>query len=111
MKNRFELQKNGSDHAILVITGNPKNCEPAHVSVRFPGGEITIVRASEGLDADYWAHFTRFRPDDCTEGVNRIAGRLVDARIDNENKATSECSVGDFGDPGTYHVAIRIGKL
>lgn len=109
MKNRFELQRNGSDHALLIITGGVNNREPAHVSVRFPGGEVTIVRATDGAGADYWCHFTRFRLDDCTEGVARIPGRLIDARMDNENKPTSECSVGDFGDPGTYHIAVRIG--
>lgn len=109
MKSRFQLQSNGSDHALLLITGNPKNCEPSHVSVRFPGGEVTIVRATDGADADYWCHFTRFRESDCTEGVERIPGKLVDARIDNENKATTECSTGDFSDPATYHVAVRIG--
>lgn len=108
MKHRFELQRNGSDHALLLITGDVKNQEPAHVSVRFPGGECTIVRCSDS--DDYWIHFTRFRDKDCTEGAPRIKGRMVDARIDNEHKHTSECRVGDFGDPGTYHIAVRIAR-
>lgn len=110
MKNRFQLQHNGTDHAVLHITGNPKNCEPAHVSVRFPGGEVTVVRATNGEDADYWIHLQRFREDDCTEVESRKPGVMKAARIDNENKHTSECSTGDFGDAGTYHIAVRIGR-
>ena len=29
--------------------------------------------------------------------------------MDNENKHTHECSVGDFQDEGTYHIAVKIG--
>lgn len=109
MNKRFKLQQVGSDHAILNITGDVKNCEPAHVSLRFPGGEVTVVRATDGEGAPYWVHFTRFRPNDCSESESRSPGVFLDARIDNDGKATNECDVGDFGDPETYHVAIKIG--
>lgn len=97
----------GSSVAICELYGDPKRQpEPEELRIYFPGGEVNLTRCEDG---SYWVHATRH------EGGNgyddeRQAGRLVDARIDVRGKPASECNAGDFANPDTYHVAVRIER-
>lgn len=101
----------GSDVAIVDITGNPKNLEPGHVRIIFPGGEMELVRASDGPGAEYWCHVRINSADDAaeTDGL-LVQGKLADARLDVRGKHASDCDAGDFAHPGLYHLAVRVGR-
>lgn len=104
----LKLQRpTGSDVALINITGDPKNCEPSHVRIVFPGGHMEVTRATEGEGADYWVHvFTNrkeqggFIPDETVEG------EFVASRHD--------CITGGALSlplrPDAYHVAVRVKK-
>lgn len=95
----------GSSVAICEIFGDPKRQpEPEELRIVFPGGELSLVRCSDGA---YWAHVSRHDEEGWLED-NRVAGRLADARIDVRGKHASETDAGDFANPQTYHVAIKI---
>lgn len=103
----FKLQyPAGSDVAVITITGNRKNNEPAHTRIAFPGGDVEVVRARDGDDADYWVHLRVNRPGDGhgIDGETEQA-KIIDARIDihgTEQKAV------EFKHPEIYHVALRV---
>lgn len=103
----FKLQyPAGSKVAQIEITGNMKACEPETVRINFPGGDVEVVRARDGEDADYWVHLRVNRPADsmAIDGETEQA-KIIDARIDihgNNQKAV------DFKHPQTYHVALRV---
>ena len=37
-----------------------------------------------------------------------MAGRLVDARLDQLDKDSKAANLGDFGRPELYHIAVRV---
>ena len=86
--------KSMGDAALGVrLEGDPQKPEPIHFRVQFPGGDIDIVRTA---DNEYWIHL-------------RVEnGTISDARLDIHGKPASETDVGDFNDPGLYHVALRV---
>lgn len=96
----------GAEYAVCEIHGDPKRQpEPESLRIVFPGGEVNLTRCSDG---SYWAHITRHESE-LGDDI-RPAGRLVDARIDVRGKHASECDAGDFANPETYHVAVRIER-
>lgn len=103
----------GSDVALVKITGDVKQCEPAHVRIVFPGGSVEVVRAKNGKDADYWVHLHIDRP----ESGHYIKGdtdtaRVIDARIDahNTDNGASWQDAKEFDNPNVYHVAFRVKR-
>lgn len=102
----------GEQAAVVEITGNPRNQEPTHMRIRFPGGEVDVTRVTDGPDADYWVHVRVNHPKDDDvklEGVE--AARLTDGRIDVKGKHASECDAGDLENPDMYHLAVRITRI
>lgn len=103
----------GSNVALVRISGDPKQCEPAHVRIMFPGGSVEVVRAQDGAGADYWAHVHVDRPGagDHIPGETETA-RVIDARIDAHNTGTGKSyqKAEAFNNPDVYHVAIRIKR-
>ncbi len=103
----------GSDVALVEITGNRKNNEPAHVRISFPGGDVEVVRAKDGDDADYWVHLRVNRPSDGGNipGETDLA-RVIDARIDarNTGNGSSHQDAKVFENPEIYHVALRVKR-
>lgn len=101
----------GSDVAIVYVTGDPRNQEPAHVRIVFPGGDVELVRARDGEDADYWVHV---RIEDADSESVRLgespAHRITDARLDIRDKPASKCDAGDFANPKLYHLAVRVTR-
>lgn len=103
----------GSDVAVVKISGRVRACEPAHVRIAFPGGDVEVVRAKDGEDADYWVHVRVERPHagDYIKGETDTA-RVIDARIDahNTGNGSSYQDAEKFKNPEIYHVAIRVKR-
>jgi hypothetical protein len=106
---RLKITSFGQSAEGIELTGNPKKMEPDHVRIAFPGGDVEVVRSTDGKNPDYWVHVRinhpqggMFVPDE-----DRI-GKLSDTRLDILEKHSSEVNVGDFNDPGLYHVAFKI---
>jgi len=103
----------GSDVALIRITGNVKNREPAHVRIAFPGGDVEVVRAKDGEDADYWVHLRVNRPGDgqYIKGETDTA-KIIDARIDahNTGNGSSYQDTKKFNNADIYHLAVRVGR-
>jgi hypothetical protein len=87
--------------------GDPERSpEPIHFRVVFPGGDVEVVRVSDGEKSDYWVHVRVNRPGDMPEGDDAMSGRLASARLDVAGKQVP--NIGDFDHPGLYHLALRI---
>lgn len=106
---RLKIQSLGTDCEGIVLRGSDKHPEPDHVRIMFPGGDLEIVRATDGDKPDYWVHVRINHPD---HGANvpgeTMHAKLVDARLDQLGKSASESNLGDFENPNLYHVAIRV---
>lgn len=104
----MKLQRFGSERVGLEITGDPKNKEPEIVTVDFPGGQVEVTRARDGLGADYWVHVkvnhprnSMRYPDDGYED-----GHVTDTRIDIHGKAPMDL----VKDKNFYHLAVRVTR-
>jgi hypothetical protein len=106
---RLKITRFGESAEGIELTGNPKSCEPDHVRIAFPGGDVEVVRATDGKKPDYWVHVRINNPKDGmnTPGETQHA-KLVNARLDIHGKSTTEGKLGDFGHPDLYHVAFRV---
>ena len=105
------IRPSGSNVALIEISGNPKDTEPAEFRVMFPGGHVEITRATDDACPAYWVHLYVNRP----EAGGHIPGetqtaRIVDARLDQNGKHSSEANLGDFSNPELYHVALRVKR-
>ena len=67
----------------------------------FPGGDVDVVRTADG---DYWVHVRVSSGNDVKEESAEVEGKLVDARLDVRGQHASESDVGDFENPGAYHL-------
>lgn len=96
----------GSNVLGVTLEGNKNRPEPDEFRVAFPGGDVSVVRCSDGT---YWAHV---RVDHEGAGLfnpgEDKAHRITEARLDIVGKSTSEAQLGDFGNEGLYHVAFRV---
>ena len=108
----MKLQSFGTDGVGVRITGKPKNCEPEFVRIEFPGGQVEVVRAKDGEDADYWVHLKVYPENhpDRWPGDGLEAARATDARLDIIGKHASDSDIGDFENPNLYHMAVRVTR-
>ena len=106
----LKLRPMGEKVVGVTITGNPKNVEPEGVIVRFPGGQVTVTRATDTPDCDYWVHLTVNRPEDLAAEEDLQLGKLAAARLDIEGMHAVEADLGDFANPGLYHLAVRVER-
>lgn len=103
----LKIEPMGDNVQGVRLFGNPKTPEPVHFRVVFPGGDVDVVRHTNG---DNWIHIRVDHP----EGDHRHVddglkdGFLSGARLDATDKSTNEMDLGDMNDPGLYHLAIRI---
>jgi len=102
----------GTDGVGLTITGDPKNREPEFVRIEFPGGQVEVVRARDGADADYWVHLKVYRADspDRWPGDGLQPASVTDGRMDIYGKHAAESIVGDLNHPKLYHLAVRVTR-
>ena len=99
------------DVAVIRVEGDAKK-RPEHAEIRlaFPGGEVSLTRASDADPArGYWVHVHVTRPQD---GMiipgETLLGRISDARLDQHGKSASDVNLGDFESPDLYHLAVRV---
>ncbi len=106
---RLTVESMGDKAQGVILRGDKnRQPEPEYFRVVFPGGDVDVVRTT---DDEYWVHIRVNRPEDCVvEELNAVPGKLVDARLDIEGKHTSNANVGDFADPGLYHLAVRVAR-
>lgn len=91
----------------LKSFGDPKSCEPAHVRIAFPGGDVEVVRAYEGAGADYWVHIRVNRPGHCDPDDDRA--RITEARLDDTESGV--IALPDAITPTAYHLAVRVTQV
>jgi len=102
----LRIERFGDKVQGVTLRGNPASPEPETVRVEFPGGDVDVVRTSDG---SYWVHVRVNRAEDLAAREGEIvAGRLTDARLDVTGKHASETDAGDFAAPGLFHVAVRV---
>lgn len=106
---RLKAVRFGESAEGISLSGNPKSCEPPHVRIAFPGGDVEVVRATDGERPDYWVHVRINHPKDGMDVPGEtMHGQLCDARLDLHDKPTKKCSIGDFNSPNLYHLAVRV---
>jgi hypothetical protein len=106
---RLKITKFGQSAEGIELSGNPKSCEPPHVRIAFPGGDVEVVRATDGPKPDYWVHIRINHHDDGKSDPSETTyAQLVDARLDQIDKHSADSDLGDFNRPELYHVAIRV---
>jgi len=102
---RLVVQDFGSKVQGVRLCGDKRNPEPESFRVAFPGGDVDVVRTTDG---QYWVHVRVNRPEDANDGPGFVIGKLVDARLDVTGKPASDCDAGDFAHPGLFHLAVRV---
>lgn len=101
----------GTDAVVVHITGDPRNAEPIHTRIVFPGGEVEVVRAKDGVDADYWVHLVVNHPASAvTVGGDVQVAKVTDARLDIRGRHTTRGDEGRLRDPDLYHLALRVTR-
>lgn len=105
---KLKITSFGQNAQGIELTGNPKNCEPDHVRIAFPGGDVEVVRAADGPNPDYWVHVRVNHPDGAMVAQDDLMAKVCDAQIDRTTKHTHDVNVGDFDKPDVNHIAIRI---
>ncbi len=88
------------------LKGDRRNPEPESFRVAIPGGDVDVVRTTDG---EYWVHIrVNKRGDSGGQFDDREFGTIVDARLDIIERHASEVDCGEFADPNLYHVALRV---
>lgn len=126
---RLKVEQFGTDHQGIRLGGDKRNPEPTYVGIKFPGGEVTVTRTSDG---GYWIHGTaaddghiddaRFdtRSMHAAESLGILAEPLESYREEQfsdfkEDKYDAAVALADavlrvFDNPDNYHMAIRIRR-
>jgi hypothetical protein len=105
---RLKITSFGQSAEGIELTGNPKSCEPVHVRISFPGGDVEVVRAVDGDNPDYWVHVRVNHPDGAMVALDDLMAQMSDARIDRTDKHSADVDVGEFGHPNVNHIAFRV---
>lgn len=110
----LKIQKFGDKNQGITITGDPRNAEVENFTIKFPGGEVTVTRAVDSPNPDYWVHVICGnpawinRPDDGADILT--PAHFIDARLDQVDKHAADSNLGDFGRRELYHVALRVRR-
>ena len=108
---RLKITSFGQSAEGIALTGNPKSGEPDHVRITFPGGDVEVVRTTNGVNPDYWVHIRINHPKDGLDTPGETQhGKLTQARLDLHDTGTgsSKGNVGDFNNPNLHHLAVRV---
>lgn len=100
----LRIEEMGENVLGVRLKGNPRNPEPIHFRLVFPGGCVDLVRGSDG---DYWGHVIVNHPEDGGDPYRPMA-RFTNARLDIAFNSYKKVNVGDFNHPNLYHVALRV---
>jgi len=105
---RLKVELMGSEVQGVRLYGDPyRQPEPLHFRVCIPGGDVDIVRCTNG---GFWVHLRVNHESKRRESLQagQKVGRIVDARVDHFDKHAGETSPGDINDPAAYHLAARL---
>lgn len=91
----------------VELRGDPRNPEPDHFRVVFPGGDVDLARCDDG---SYWIHVRVDRPGAGDDAGDGPYGAVLGARVDVHGRHTAELDPGLLADPGLYHLAVRVGR-
>lgn len=108
---KLKITSFGSSAEGIRLMGDPKKPEPDHVRIAFPGGDVEVVRVTNGENPDYWVHVRVSKPQSPNDDPEDDHAEIVDARLDIHSKGTTEADRGDFAHPDLYHVALRVRKI
>lgn len=91
------------------LYGDPRSPEPEIFRVMFPGGDVDVVRTTDG---DYWVHVRVDSEQDLRERDEEDVrpGKIMDARLDIRGEHASDCDAEDFAHPDLYHLAVRVTR-
>lgn len=88
----------------VELFGNPKKqLEPYEFRIYFPFGSVSVCRTT---DNNYWVHFATKRTD--KEGLEFVAGKISNARLDIDGQSVHEARTGDLKNPKLRHLALLI---
>lgn len=105
---RLQIVDFGTEAQGIQLHGDPvRRPEPTHVRIAFPGGDVDVVRTTEG---DYWIHARVNGPDDVQGQDEKVEGQLVDGRLDIRDRHTADVDQGEIEHPDLYHLAIRVAR-
>lgn len=107
----LKVEAMGDEVQGVRLRGDRRTPEPIHFRISFPGGDVEIVRATDGDDPDYWIHVRVNGREDCVAVPGSKIGKITSARLDIRDKHASESDLGDFANPGLYHLAVRVGHV
>lgn len=104
----LKIKPMGSHVLGVTLEGDRNNPEPDEFRVQFPGGDVSVVRCTDGT---YWAHV---RVDHEEHGMfipgENVPARITEARLDIVGRNASEVDTGDFAADGLYHLAVRVTR-
>lgn len=103
---KLSIHQLGTDVQGVILDADPSSPEPIHFRVVIPGGDVDIVRTTDG---DFWVHI-RVNSEEDLLARNVPVGKICDARVDIKGKHAAECNAGDLGHPDLYHAALRVTK-
>jgi hypothetical protein len=90
------------------LEGNPKNPEPEHFRVTIPGATVDITRTT---DNKYWVHVHVNHSGANSWEPEEQEARIIEARLDINGMHAGQEDIGDFKNPGLYHLAVKVGLV
>ncbi len=104
-RTKLSIERLDDETLGVDLSGDPQT-EPAEFRVAFPGGDVSVVRTSDG---EFWVHANCARGEPGALAARR-PGRFCRARLDVEGAHAAEMDLGDWENPGLYHVALLVGR-
>lgn len=101
---RLKVTSFGDDAEGIALKGDPRNPEPVHTRIAFPGGDVDVVRTTDG---EYWVHVRVNRKDITSYDPFQATAKVTDARADSHVR-TLDLSK-ELAD--AYHFAVRVGDI
>lgn len=105
---RLKIQSFGTNAEGIELKGDPRNPEPDHTRIMFPGGEVDVARTT---DNEYWVHISINDPELVAYDPFRPTARLVDARADLINPIDGRPVDLKPVLEKAYHFAVRVGDI
>lgn len=106
----FKVKRMGEAVEGVEILGDPRRPEPEAFRISFPFGDVEVVRATDGPNADYWVHLRVNRRGVGGWQPEDVEGKIVDGRLDLADHGSVEVAGGMFASPDLYHLAFRVGR-
>ncbi len=103
---RLKIIQMGDSVQGVRLEGNRAKPEHDEFRVRFPGGDVSVTRCTDG---SYWVHVRADHKDHPAQTPGEfIPSHIKEARLDILGRHTSEVDIGEFADPNLYHLAVRV---